>query len=99
MIPFIIAGFIGGIIRGAVGLTKYTLSYKDVPFRPWYFGGMALLSGAIGTVAAWVTNDLGIAFLGLTAMPPAMAVIIGYAGGDFFENIFKIIVQDPNLFD
>ena len=99
MIPFIVAGFVGGIIRGVVGLTKYSLSYKDVPFRPWYFAGMALISGAIGAVAAWVTNDLGIAFLGLTTLPPAMAVIIGYAGGDFFENIFKIIVQDPNLFD
>ena len=97
--PFILAGFLGGVIRGVVGLVKYTLSYKDVPFRPWYFGGMTLISGAIGATAAWVTKDLGIAFLGMETLSPAMAVIIGYAGGDFFENIIKILTKDPILFD
>lgn len=96
---FILAGFLGGLIRGIVGLTKYALSYKDVPFRPLYFGGMALVSGLIGATAAWVTQDLGITFLGLEALSPAMAVIIGYAGGDFFENLIKILTKDPVLFD
>jgi len=96
---FILAGFLGGIIRGVVGLTKYAMSYKDVPFRPMYFGGMALLSGSIGATAAWVTQDLGIGFLGMETLSPAMAVIIGYAGGDFFENILKILIKDPILFD
>ncbi|MEX2054206.1 MAG: hypothetical protein WD883_01540 [Candidatus Colwellbacteria bacterium] len=96
---FILAGFLGGIIRGVVGLVKYTMSYKDVPFRPVYFGSMALISGLIGATAAWVTQDLGISFLGLETLTPALAVIIGYAGGDFFENIIKILTKDPILFD
>lgn len=96
---FVLAGFLGGIIRGVVGLTKYALSYKDVPFRPIYFVGMTLISGSIGATAAWVTQDLGIGFLGMETLSPAVAVIIGYAGGDFFENIFKIFTRDPILFD
>ncbi|MEX2054060.1 MAG: hypothetical protein WD883_00745, partial [Candidatus Colwellbacteria bacterium] len=66
--PFILAGFIGGIIRGVVGLVKYTTSYKDVPFRPVYFGSMALISGLIGATADWVTQELGISFLGLETL-------------------------------
>jgi len=96
---FVLAGFLGGVIRGVMGLTKYVLSYKDVPFRPAYFIGMMLLSGGIGATAAWVTQDLGISFLGLGTVSPALAVVVGYAGGDFFENIFKIFTKDPILFD
>lgn len=95
---FLIAGFIGGLLRGAVGISKYMRSYKDVEVRPWYFGGMALLSGIIGGVAAWVTNDLGITFLGIETFTPALGIVIGYAGGDFIENIFKIISGDTNIF-
>ena len=96
---FILAGFLGGLIRGVVGLIKYNFSYKDVPFRPVYFGSMALISGLIGATAAWVTQDLGIGFLGMETLSPAIAVIIGYAGGDFFENLIKILTKDPVLFD
>ena len=65
MLPFLIAGFVGGIIRGVLGVTKYSLSYKNVDLRPWYFSATVLVSGLVGGVAAWVTHDLGIAFLGL----------------------------------
>jgi len=36
-------------------------------------------------------------FLGVETLSPAIAVIVGYAGGDFIENIFKIIIKQPNL--
>jgi len=95
---FIIAGFIGGILRGAVGISKYTRSYKDVQIRPWYFAGMVALSGLVGGAAAWVTHDLGLSFLGLEELPVAVAFILGYAGGDFIENIAKIITQKATFF-
>lgn len=94
---FIIAGFIGGLLRGGLGVAKYSLSYKNVTLKPWYFGGTVLLSGIIGGVAAWVTNDLGIAFLGVERLSPAIALIIGYAGGDFLENIVKILTKKQDL--
>lgn len=99
MLSFIFSGFIGGILRGVMGIAKYSLSYKDVNLRLWYFGGTALLSGIIGGVAAWVTHDLGIAFLGVERLSPAIALIIGYAGGDFLENIAKILTKKTTLFE
>ncbi len=96
---FLFAGFLGGIIRGAVGLVKYTTSYKDVDVRPYYFGGTVLVSGLIGFVAAFVVHDMGISFLELEQLPISIAIIIGYAGGDFLENLFKIVINNPDLYN
>ncbi len=96
---FIIAGFIGGLIRGGVGLVKYMTSYKDVEIRPYYFIGSVLLSGVVGYVAAWIAQDVVHIFLELDALPLSFALIAGYAGGDFIENLFKIGMKEPNLFE
>ena len=98
MTAFLVAGFIGGIIRGSVGIIKYSTSYKDVDIRPWYFLGMVIISGLIGLVAVWVTQDLGVMFLGVETISPALALVIGYAGGDFLENVFKILTKKETLF-
>lgn len=90
-------GAIGGTLRGLVGFAKYQTRYKDVPFRPLYLALTAGLSAVVGFLAAWVTQDLGITFLGLTSITPAIAFVIGYAGGDFIENLFKIITGKPNV--
>ncbi|MEA3399348.1 MAG: hypothetical protein U9R00_02445 [Patescibacteria group bacterium] len=91
MISILIAGFIGGALRGIVGYVKYFTRYKEVEFKFWYFTGMMVLSGVIGFLAAWVAKDLKITVLGLESLTPAIAFVIGYAGGDFIENLFKII--------
>ncbi len=96
---FLIAGFIGGLLRGGVGLIKYMTSYKDVKIRPYYFGGAVLLSGVVGYVAAWIAQDVVYVFMEIDALPVSFAVIAGYAGGDFIENIFKIGMKEPNLFE
>ncbi len=96
---FFVAGFVGGVIRGAVGILKYTLSYKDVQMRWGYFTGTAVVSGLIGLTAAWIVQEMGVAFVGIEKMSPAIALIVGYAGGDFLENIFKVITKQPILFD
>ena len=98
MYLFFFAGFLGGIIRGMVGIIKYTQSYKDVKLSPLYLSITLGGSGVIGLICAWVTQDLGISFLGLETRPVSIAVVIGYAGGDFMENIFKIIVKEPDIF-
>lgn len=95
---FFLAGFLGGLIRGAVGIIKYTLSYKDVKMQWGYFGSAALLSGLIGLAAAWIIQDVGASFEGIEKLSPAIALIVGYAGGDFLENIFKTLMQKPILF-
>jgi fructose-specific phosphotransferase system IIC component len=97
--PFLIAGFIGGLLRGGMGLAKYMTSYKDVEIRPLYFLGSIVLSGIIGYVAAWVAKDVAQVFLEISTTPISFALIAGYAGGDMIENLFKIGMKEPNLFE
>jgi hypothetical protein len=96
---FLIAGFIGGLLRGGVGLVKYITSYKDVEIRPYYFISSVLLSGLIGYVAAWILKDVAHLFLEIDTAPISFALIAGYAGGDLIENLFKIGMKEPNLFE
>ncbi len=96
---FLIAGLFGGLLRGGVGLIKYMTSYKDVEIRPYYFVGSVLLSGVVGYVSAWVAQDVVHIFFELDTIPISFALIAGYAGGDLIENIFKIGMKEPNLFE
>jgi hypothetical protein len=94
-IQILIAGFGGGIIRGLVGFIKHQFSYKNVGFNLPYFFVMVFLSGIVGVLTATAINELGLNFLGINYVSPALALIIGYAGGDFLENIYKIIIKKP----
>ncbi len=99
IISVIIFGFIGGAVRGLVGYLKYRNSYKNTTFMFNYFAMSVGISGAVGLLAAWVTKDLGVTFLGLASITPALSIIIGYAGGDFIENLFKIITGKTSLYE
>jgi len=52
----------------------------------------------VGLATAWAVKGAGFSFLGLPLITPALAFIIGYAGGDFLENVYKIIVKKPSLY-
>ncbi len=93
-----IAGFGGGALRGLVGFIKHQFSYKNVEFRLPYFIAMMFLSGVIGLLTAMVIKEIDLTFLGLNYLTPALAFIIGYAGGDFLENVYKIIIKKPSLY-
>jgi len=93
----LIAGFGGGAVRGLVGFIKHQFAYKNVKFELSYFLGMMFLSGIIGLLAAAAIKETGINFLGLNYFSPAFAFIVGYAGGDFLENIYKIIIKKSSL--
>lgn len=99
LISILFSGLLGGIMRGLVGYVKYRSSYKEVPFRIGYFSFMVAVSGVIGLLATWVTHDLGIRFLGLPTITPAIAIIIGYAGGDFIENLYKILTGKTSIYE
>ena len=99
MLLVLLSGFLGGVLRGLVGYIKYRSSYKNMPFMPIYFAFSVAVSGAVGLLAAWITKDLGITFLGLPFITPALALVIGYAGGDFIENLFKILTGKISLYE
>ncbi len=97
-LSILIAGFGGGVVRGLVGFVKHQYSYKNVSFKLPYFLAMTFISGVIGLLTAVVIKEIGITFLGLAQLTPALAFIIGYASGDFLENVYKIIVKKPSLY-
>lgn len=94
----LMAGFSGGVIRGLVGFIKHQYAYKDVGFNLPYFLAMILLSGLIGFVTAISVQDLGVNLLGINYLTPGLAIIIGYAGGDFLENLYKIIFKKSSVY-
>jgi hypothetical protein len=94
-IAIILAGFGGGAVRSVVGYYK-SLSFQNPSFDVKYFIMMTLLSGFIGLVTAVVTKELDISILGVSgSFTPAIAFLVGYAGGDFLENIYKIFLKKP----
>lgn len=97
MILIFVAAFSGGVLRGLVGFVKYQFSYKETKFRPRYFLGTIFISGVIGLLAALAVKELGFTLLG--GFSKALAFIIGYAGGDFIENIYKIIIKKSSFSD
>lgn len=82
------AGFGGGMVRGIVGFTKHQFAYKNVGFNLWYFLAMVFLSGIVGLLTA-AAFQYGILF----------SFVIGYAGGDFLENIYKMATKSTSLYN
>ena len=94
----LIAGFAGGALRALTGYVKSkSLSRKQVSFRPLSFLATTFVSGAVGLLAAWVSIDLKITFLTGIVITPAIASVIGYAGGDFLESLYKIFSKSSSL--
>ena len=96
MLEILIFGFLGGLIRGLVGFIKHQYAYKNVPFRLGYFLGMMTISGLIGLVVVLAIQNIG--FTLNHSFNYGLAVVVGYAGGDFLENIYKIIIKKSDLF-
>jgi len=97
MFYVVIAAFGGGVLRGLVGYLKYQFSYKEVKFRFGYFLSMMFISGAVGAVVALVIKETGFTLSG--SFTWTLGFIVGYAGGDFIENIYKIIIKKSSLND
>jgi len=92
-IQLLIAGFGGGMIRGIIGYLKHQYSYKNVKFDLPYFFTMIFLSGVVGVIVAYSVNQAGVQIEGVEYISPAIALIIGYAGGDFLESVYKILAK------
>lgn len=97
MLGILVFGALGGTARGLVGYTKYFTSYKNVKFSWTYFGMTVGVSAAVGLLVVWAIADAGITFADTVGINPALAAIIGYAGGDAMENVYKIILREPIL--
>jgi hypothetical protein len=92
-ISILIAGFGGGLVRGLIGFLKHQYDYKNTAFNLPYFFAMMFLSGIVGLLVAIAIKYSFISFEGVSYISPAIAFIIGYAGGDFLDGIYKIILK------
>ncbi len=91
----LLAGFFGGVVRGLIGFIKHQFAYKNVPFDLKYFLGMSFISGIVGLMAAISIKEVGLTLNG--NFTSALSFIIGYAGGDFIESVYKIILDKAKL--
>ena len=98
MLTLLFAGACGGVVRGLMGFFKHQLAYKEVPFKLAYFLSMMGLSSFIGLAVTWAIIGSGLEFPFTEQINPAIAFIVGYAGGDFIENVYKIIIGKNTLF-
>lgn len=81
IIEIFIAGFIGGIVRALVGLSKYISATpsKKRRYRIDWLVVTLLTSGGLGILAGvFIADDV------------RFALLAGYAGTDFIEGLFKI---------
>jgi hypothetical protein len=51
------------------------------------------LLGVVGVLVAVAIDQSMISFEGITYVSPAIAFIIGCAGGDFLDGIYKILLK------
>lgn len=92
------AGAVGGLVRGIVGFIKHQFAYKNVEFKPLYISGMMVLSALVGLTVTWAVVSSGLEIVALVEINPAIAFIVGYAGGDLIENLYKILVGKATLY-
>ena len=82
-----LAWFLGGVIRGLIGISKYvtaTPSKRRNIRKDWIILNL-LSSGGIGLiVGVFIAEDI------------RFALLAGYAGTDFIENLFKIKMKARN---
>lgn len=97
-LTLLIAGFGGGVVRGLVGFVKHQYSYKNVGFKLGYFLTMMFISGIVGLMVSAAVRDIAGAVF-TVAYSPGLAFIAGYAGGDFIENLYKILFRKTTLFE
>ena len=95
MEQFLIWGLAGGVLRGLVGYVKHRTSYKDVKFSWGYFLSTVGISGIAGLAASFSLQQIGVTAVELSALSPALMLVVGYAGGDVLENLAKIVLKKP----
>lgn len=76
-----VAGFLGGVIRGLIGVSKYIgkTPTKKRKIRKDWLAFTLLSSGGIGLlVGVFIADDI------------RFALLAGYAGTDFIEGMYKL---------
>lgn len=80
LLSLILFGVLGGLIRALVGIAKYYERNKsENQIRFWYLFFSLLAAGLVGGMAGILTDA-----------DWRLALLMGYAGTDFLEGLYKI---------
>lgn len=80
LLPSILFGILGGLVRALVGIVKYfEKNKKEQKIRFWYLAFSLFVAALVGGIAGAIAGG-----------DWRLAVIAGYAGTDFLEGIYKI---------
>lgn len=75
-----LAGGLGGLVRGLVGITKaQTFDPDQFKFQWKYFAVTVIVSMIVGQMAGLIANA-----------DWRMSLLAGYAGSDFLESMYKL---------
>ncbi len=75
-----LAGGMGGLVRGIVGVTKaQTFNPDTFKFQWKYFAVTIIVSMIVGQMAGLIANA-----------DWRMSLLAGYSGSDFLESIYKL---------
>jgi len=79
----LLAGALGGILRGVLGIAKELVTKKDVKINWTWFSVSVLIAAILGMItASFFLDDTRLALIG------------GYAGTDFLEGLMKIVLKN-----
>ncbi len=79
----LLAGAIGGALRGILGIAKSAVLKKDVKINWTWFFVSVIIASILGMItASFFLDDARLALIG------------GYAGSDLLEGLMKIILKD-----
>jgi fluoride ion exporter CrcB/FEX len=83
IVLILLAGALGGVLRGILGIAKAAVFKKDVKINWTWFFVPVLIAAILGMItASFFLDDTRLALIG------------GYAGSDFLEGLMKIILKD-----
>ncbi len=75
-----LAGGVGGLVRGLVGITKaQTFNPDTFKFQWKYFAVTIIVSMIVGQMAGLIANA-----------DWRMSLLAGYSGSDFLESVYKL---------
>jgi hypothetical protein len=79
----LLAGAVGGILRGILGIAKDLITKKELTINWVWFGVTVLIAAILGmVVASFFSED------------PRIAILGGYSGSDLVDGIMKLKLND-----
>ena len=79
----LVAGAVGGILRGVLGIAKDLVTKKELTINWVWFGVTVAIAAVLGMItASFFADDLRVAILG------------GYSGSDFVEGLMKLKLNE-----